>query len=102
MSVAASERLSGEVDVLVVVSVEVVVTGRAEQGPRGRQRTRQHSAAVCVGRRLPERHWKWTQRSAQRHFCFTELSEQTGGCKGTSHGKKSRSNLHKCYYKVYL
>lgn len=44
------------VDVLVI-SVQVVVAGGAEQGSRRGQGARDHTAAVGVGGGLPERHW---------------------------------------------
>lgn len=46
------------VDVLVI-SVQVVVAGGAEQGSRRGQGARDHTSAVGVGGGLPERHWGW-------------------------------------------
>lgn len=48
------------VDVLVI-SIQVVVAGGAEQGPRRGQGARDHTSAVGVGGGLPERHWKQSQ-----------------------------------------
>lgn len=68
------------VDVLVI-SVQVVVAGGAEQGSRRGQGARDHTSAVGVGGGLPERHW---EVSGWRRYTVNRIKPLIGRSDGQS------------------
>lgn len=58
VTLAAADLSGGLAVDVVVVSVQVVVAGGAEQGARRGQRAGRRAAPVGVRGGLPERHWR--------------------------------------------
>lgn len=57
VTLPASDLSGGRAVDVVLISIQIVVAGGAEQGSRRGQRARDHTSAVGVGGGLPERHW---------------------------------------------